>query len=67
MGPYQVQPLRVRVDLEVMAKTGASLSDVLVSYQVFSFYPSIEIQSAYSTAPADWTNDFSNIDLVWNI
>ena len=36
--------------------TGASPSDSLVSYQGYSlgeFYPSAEMQSVYSTAPAD--------------
>ena len=38
--------------------TGISLSDCLVSYSGHSFgkgfYPSAEVQSVYSTAPADW-------------
>ena len=37
--------------------TGTSLSDGLVSYSGHSlegFYPSAEMQSVYSTAPADW-------------
>ena len=38
--------------------TGTSLSDCLVSYPGHSLeesYPSIDKQSVYSTAPADWT------------
>ena len=37
--------------------TGASPSDSLVSYPGHSWrksYPSVEMQSAYSIAPADW-------------
>ena len=40
--------------------TGTSSSDCLVSYPGHSFgsgggsYPSAEVQSVYSTAPADW-------------
>ena len=38
--------------------TGTLPSDCLVSYQSYSFdgesYPSAEVQSVYSTAPADW-------------
>ena len=37
--------------------TRASLSDCLVSYtghSMVEFYPSAEMQSVYSTAPADW-------------
>ena len=38
--------------------TGASLSEFLVSYPRYSLgesYPSVEMQSVYSTTPADWT------------
>ena len=41
--------------------TGTSPSDYLVSLTGHSLgrflYPSVEKQSVYSTAPADWTND----------
>ena len=40
--------------------TGTSPSDCLVSYQGHSLgggsYPSAEVQSVYSTAPADWAS-----------
>ena len=67
--PYQVLPLWARVDLGEMAITGysavprssniteASQSNCLVSYSGHSLmgsYPSVEKQSVYSTAPADW-------------
>ena len=40
--------------------TEASLSDCLMSYPRHSFrelYPSLEMQSVYSTAPADWAKE----------
>ena len=40
--------------------TGASPSDCLLSYPEHSFgesYPSAEMQSVYSTAPADWASN----------
>ena len=43
--------------------TGASPSDCLVSYPEHSSgesYPSAEMQSVYSAAPADWVNFFYN-------
>ena len=61
--------LRVRVDLGAMVMmgvlrlpqsssfTGTSQSDFLVSYQGYSLresYPSVEMQSMYSTPPGDW-------------
>ena len=63
--PNQVLPLRVRVDWGVMImkefspfpKTGASPSDSLILYPGHSLvesYPSVEMQSVLSTAPADW-------------
>ena len=67
IGPFQVLPLQVRVDLGAMeirvlcipqsSKTGASLSDGLMAYPGCSLgesYPSAEIQLVYSTAPANW-------------
>ena len=46
------------------SSTGASPSDCLVSYPGHSLgesYPSVEMQSVYSTAPADWaTYEVSN-------
>ena len=64
--PYQVLPFRARVDLGAMAMkgcflqsssiTGASPSYRLVSYPGLSWggsYPSPEVQSVYSTTPAD--------------
>ena len=43
--------------------TGDSPSDGLVSYTGHSLgrmsYPSVEMQSVYSTAPANWANLFS--------
>ena len=56
-------PFQVRVDLGVMPMKGysgiakAKPSDCLVSYLGYSLeesYLSAEIQSVYSTAPADW-------------
>ena len=48
-----------------ISKTGASLSEGLVSYPGYLFkvggaYPSVEIQSAYYIAPADWANKSNN-------
>ena len=69
IGPYQVLPLRARVDLEVMAmnvyaafsKAPALLKPhhqiVLCHIQdtrCGESYLSEEMQSVYSTAPADW-------------
>ena len=44
-------------DIPQSSRRGASFSDCLVSYPGHSFvgsYPSTEMQSVYSTAPADW-------------
>ena len=69
IGPYQVLPCRARVDLRAMAmkrcsvfpKAPASLGPhhhCLASYSGHSWgvgsYLSVEVQSVYSTAPADW-------------
>ena len=69
IGPYQVLPLRERVDLGAMAMKGCSVlpkGPTLLEphYQTFwshiqdthwaGSYPSAEEQSVYSTAPADW-------------
>ena len=63
IGPYQVLPLRPRVDLWAMAMKGYSVFpktpalDYLVSYPGHSLggsYPSAEVESVYSTAPVDW-------------
>ena len=65
IGPYQVLPLRARVDLGAMAiegysafpKAGTSPSDCLVSYPghpLGGSYPFAEKQSVYSTAPAGY-------------
>ena len=75
--PYQVLPLRIRVDLGVMAMKGytafAKVSPLLDPHyqmvyfhiqdtccEVEEFYPSVEKQSVYSTAPADW------VEPVWD-
>ena len=69
--PNQVLPLQARVDLGAMAIkgyrqspsiTGASPSDCLVSYPGHSLvgwgsFPSAEMKSVYSIAPADWAID----------
>ena len=66
-------PLRARVDLGAIAikgystfpkypASGTSPSDCFVSYPGQSLggsYPSAEVLSVYSTAPADWANDSS--------
>ena len=47
--------------------TGASLSDCVMSLPACSLgesYPSAEMQSEYSTAPADWANKVSIVKLV---
>ena len=74
--PYKVLPLRASVDLGAMAIkgvlhipqsssiTGASPSDCLVSYPGYLLresYPSAEMQSVYSTVPADWVIRFWGI------
>ena len=65
IGPFQVQPLRARVDLGVMVIcipqsstiTGTSPSDCLVSYLGHSFSdPSAKMQLVYSTALANRAN-----------
>ena len=52
-----------------MVITGASPSDCLVYYSGHSlvvgvFYPSAEVQSVYSTAPADWAIHRVNVKTV---
>ena len=55
--------------------TGTSPSDYLVSCPGHSFgwgsYPSAEVQSVYSTAPADWaiyvTNHHVRLHYIWQI
>ena len=68
MGPHQVLPLVVRVELGVMAmkystfpksfRTGASSSNDFVSYPEHLLeersYPSTEMQLVYSMVLADW-------------
>ena len=85
IGPYQVLPFQERMGLGVMAMkgcsafpkaptSGTSLSDCLVSYPGHSLrrsYPSAEVQSVYSTAPADWVivldrNTFNHITVQRN-
>ena len=47
--------------------TGTSPSDFLVSYPGLSLegsYPSAEVQSVYSTAPADWAITYFSIVIV---
>ena len=74
IGPYQVLPLRARVDLEAMAMKGYSAFPkapaLLEPYHQIIYchirtlvvggvsYPSAEKQSVYSTAPADWARLF---------
>ena len=47
------------------SRTGASPSDSFVSYTGHSlewgFYPSIEVQSVYSTAPGDWVRKICSL------
>ena len=68
IGPYQVLPFRARA----MAIKGAPhstklhhhsnltnrLFSVLSRTLVRGFYPYTEVQSVYSTAPAEWANKF---------
>ena len=65
IGLYQVLPLWARLELGAIAMKGyaafliakASRLDCLVSYPGHSLrecYPSAEMQSVYSAAPADW-------------
>ena len=68
MGPYQVLPRWARVDLGAMAMKGCYIfpkaaallepyHQCLVSnpgYSLGGSYPFAEVQSVYSTAPADW-------------
>ena len=60
IGPYQVLPLQARVDLEAMAIKGYSAfpkTPALLEphHQIVrESYPSADVQSVYSTAPADW-------------
>ena len=51
------------------SRIGALPSDSLVSYPEYSLkcsYPHVEMQSAYSTAPADSTVIFNNIFYLMN-
>ena len=69
MGPQQVLPLWVRVDLEVMAIKGYStlpkapelelnhqMQYSIISRTLGGSYPSVERQSAYITVPVDWAD-----------
>ena len=73
IGPHQVLPHRARVDLGAMAMRGHSVFLKAPAYwnltiRLFSVifqdihcegsYPSAELQSVYSTAPADWASTF---------
>ena len=66
--PYQVLPLRTRVELEAMAMKGYSAfpkAPALLKphHHIWTLvigggsYPSAEVQSVYSTAPADWATN----------
>ena len=49
--------------------TGTSTSDYLVSYRDHSLresYPSAEVQSVYSTAPANWANGIRLVTQIWD-
>ena len=69
----RIQSLRVREDLGAMVMKGYTIfpetpySDCLVSYLGHSLggsYPFAEMESVYSTAPADWTEAFSKTLLL---
>ena len=77
IGPYQVLPFLTRVDLGANGNegvlcipqssniTGTSPSDCLVSYPghtLVGSYPSEEVQSVYSTTPANWASGAWNND-----
>ena len=50
--------------------TGTSPSDCLVSYPGHSlggFYPSAEVQSVYSTAPANWASKRTSLGWFKNV
>ena len=54
---------------QISSITGASASGFWVSYPghwLVGGYPSAEIQSLYSTAPADWTSSFGNSE-YWSL
>ena len=56
IGPCQVLPFRTRVNLGAMANEGVlniRLFSVLSRTLIGGSYPSAEVQSVYSTAPAD--------------
>ena len=70
-------PLRARVDLGAMAIKGTPHSPKLQHHRNFTirlfcvvsrtligggYYPSAEMQSAYSMAPADWANNKKSIN-----
>ena len=72
--PYQVQPLRVRVDLEVMAMNGYAAFpksprlepchhwfNVISRILVGVSYLSAEMQSVYSTVPTDFLNIWTQV------
>ena len=69
IGPYQVLPFRAKVDLGAMAMKGLSAfpkapASLEPHHQIVlchiqdthgGSYPSAEVQSVYSTTPANWT------------
>ena len=80
IGPYQVLPRRARMDLGAMVIKGYSAFPKLrqqwnLIIRLFSvisrtlimrgFYPSVEMQSMYSTAPADWAHSLLNDPKVY--
>ena len=70
LDPCQVLPFRVRVDLGAMAiklqhywnLTIRLFSVISRTHIGWGSYPSIEVQSVYSTAPADWAMNSS----IWS-
>ena len=55
------------LDIPQSSRAGASPSDSLVSYSGLSlgeYYPIEEMQSVYSTSPADWALNI-DVDIKW--
>ena len=73
-------PRRARVNLRTMAKKGCSAfpktpASLEPHHQIVychirtligGSYPSVEVQSVYSTAPADWANEVLDNHLCFN-
>ena len=71
IGPYQVLPLRARVNLGLIAMNGYSafskapalLKPHHQNVSLGKYYPSAEMESVYSATPANW--NVTNVSFCW--